>query len=190
MYLYLDTKIRGTYTIILNYFKSNILDKNKIIILHKTYASNKKYMKLFIEHNIQVVPIKKWNDIPTLSGQTVIYMFNAQSNCRMVAYREAKHIFIGHGESNKLSSAKPIFRIYDSIAVAGEANIERFKQQNIFNECDEKNNKFIKVGNTFIGDIPYRYNQNSQTLLYAPTWEGGIKEENYSSIDKKLKSFH
>ena len=38
------------------------------------------------------------------------------------------------------------------------------------------------MGNTFIGQNNFFYSPSSKNLLYAPTWEGGIPEENYSSI--------
>lgn len=188
-YIYIDSKIEGTYKILINYFNLNIFDKRKFIVLIKNYKSIKKFISLLRKKHIPIQLISKWSDLPSLNGATVLYLFNAQSNCRLVNYREATHIFIGHGESNKLASAKPIFRIYDYIAVAGSASIDRFIAQDIFTQCDVKQKKFLKVGNKFIGEAFYSYDKQSKTLLYAPTWEGGIKEENYSSLNASLKNF-
>ncbi len=189
-YIYLDSKIKGTYDIVLSYFKNSVFDKEQVTILHRVYKVNTKWTNIFYKERIKVLNIKRWKDLPSLANTTIFYMFNAQSNCRMVSYREATHIFIGHGESNKLASAKPIFRIYDYIAVAGSASIDRFLFQKIFTQCDVENEKFLKVGNKFIGEAPYRYVLNEKTLLYAPTWEGGIEEENYSSLTSSLESFY
>jgi len=187
--LYLDTKIKGTYEIVLSYFNSGILDKNQVLIIHKLYKENMKWVSLLSNNNIEVLNIKRWKDLPSLEGKLILYMFNAQSNCRMVAYREAKHVFIGHGESNKLSSAKPIFRIYDQIAVSGVGSIQRFLKRNIFTECDIQQNKFLLVGNQFLGKLPFYYDEHADAILYAPTWEGGVVDENFTSIDKSLESF-
>jgi len=157
VYLYLDTKIYGTIKIIVSYYQNGVFNKD-VKILFKLYKENKSFLKLLKKERIDVIIIKKWNDIPDLKNRKIYYMFNAQSNCRMVAYREATHIFIGHGESNKLSSAKPIFRIYDYIYVSGKASIDRFLQNGIFNRCDV-NDKIVKVGNKYIGNAYYRFGQ-------------------------------
>jgi hypothetical protein len=188
MYLYIDSKIEGTIKMVLSYYDNGIFTPDTTI-LFKLYKSNTRLLKQLRNNNINVIVIKKWKDLPSLKNKTIYYMFNAQSNCRMVSYREAKHIFIGHGESNKLSSAKPIFRIYDYLHIAGKANIDRFLQNNIFNQCDIDNGKLVLVGNRYIKKILYKYNPDSKHVLYSPTWEGGIKEENYSSLNKELKSF-
>jgi hypothetical protein len=190
MYIYIDSKIDGTFAMLIQYFEDGIFDKNRYTVLLKYYKTSKKHKKLLEKNYIRCTSIHRWSDLPDLTSQTIFYLFNAQSNCRLVSYREAKHIFIGHGESNKLASAKPIFRIYDYIAVAGDASIDRFLEQEIFNECDVQHGKFLKVGAQFIGKAKYHYDEHIKTILYAPTWEGGIEEENYSSITRSLKSFH
>jgi len=192
--IYLDTKISGAIYQTIKYFDLGIFDKKKVKIVWKYYPKFKKgtlhkFGKLFDKAGINHYPFKKYSQIPSLDGATVFYLFNAQSNCRIVANRKAKHIFVSHGESHKLSSAKPITRIYDHVVVAGDVGIDRFVESGIFTKCDLKNNKIIKMGNTFIGDSGYTFDTSSDTIVYAPTWEGGIAEENYCSIDKTLHSF-
>jgi len=189
MYIYIDSKINGTFAMLIQYFEDGIFDKNQYTVLLKYYKISKNHKKLLEKNHITSISIRRWSDLPDLTSQTIFYLFNAQSNCRLVSYRKAKHIFIGHGESNKLASAKPIFRIYDYIAVAGNGSIDRFLEQKIFTQCDVEYGKFLKVGAQFIGEAKYCYDENAKIILYAPTWEGGIKEENYSSITNSLESF-
>jgi len=190
VYVYIDTRIDGAIRQLLNYFDSGVLPREKIVVLCRVYRGTyRKYSRAFEKHGVSYKPILRYRELPDLSDSTILYFFNAQSNCRLVSYREARHIYVGHGESNKLSSAKPIFRIYDMVAVSGEASLRRFLDQGIFTECDIKNGKFLKVGNQFIGKLVFDYSHDAGRLLYAPTWEGGIEEENYSSIDRELKSF-
>jgi hypothetical protein len=192
--LYLDTKIDGAVKQTIKYYNFGIFDKKNVFVVWKYYpgllkGTFHKYSKMFDKAKITHFPFRKYSQMPNLSGKVIFYLFNAQSNCRIVANREAKHVFVSHGESHKLSSAKPILRIYDYITVSGNVGIDRFLSQKIFSECDIKSGKIIKMGSTFVGDAPYRYDRHSDYILYAPTWEGGLSDENYSSIDKELTSF-
>ncbi len=188
-FIYLDSKISGALKQLIDYFNTNIFIKEDTIVIIKLYEENHFFFKELIKNNIQFIKVKQYSDLPSLKNSIIFYLFNAQSNCRLVAYREAKHIFVTHGESNKVSSIKPILRIYDYVIVAGDIGILRLLSSNIFTQCDRDNSKIIKMGNTFIGEASYNHDSNSDTILYAPTWEGGIKEENYSSINNNLDSF-
>ncbi|QIO10169.1 hypothetical protein [Acinetobacter lanii] len=88
-----------------------------------------------------------------------------------------------HGESHKLASVKPILRIYDFVISSGQVGIDRLLKANIFSPMEVENSKIILMGNTFIGQNDYEFDATSNYLLYAPTWEGGVPEENYSSVD-------
>ena len=187
-YIYIDTKIKGAILQLISYFKNNIFD-DTFIVIFKLYKENKHFLKLLKQNNIKYITFSFYRQFPNVENSIIFYLFNAQSNCRIVAYREAKHIFVTHGESNKLPSIKPILRIYDYISVGGQAGLDRLLENKIFTKCDIENKKIIKMGNTFIGKINYDYDEKSTTLLYAPTWEGGLKEENYSSIDSNIQNF-
>lgn len=132
---------------------------------------------------------KKKSDLIFESKKVVFYLFNAQSNCGIVSRRDLTHIFVTHGESHKLASIKPIIRIYDFVITSGQVGIERFLKSHIFNDSNIKDeNRVIPMGNTFIGQPSYEYQKDSSTLLYAPTWEGGVPSENYSSIGEQAKN--
>jgi len=187
--IYLDTKIKGALYQTINYFKQGVFDENTLLLYKEYVKIDRLFKKELKKYNINFQSFKRYKDMPNIDGKIVFYLFNAQSNCRIVANRKAKHIFVTHGESNKVSSIKPIIRIYDHIIVAGDLGIDRYLYSEIFYKDDIQRNKVIKMGNTFIGDAKYSYNNFSKAILYAPTWEGGVIEENYSSLDKSLKSF-
>jgi hypothetical protein len=147
------------------------------------------FQKELKKNDVNFKFFSRYKDFPNIDGKIVFYLFNAQSNCRIVTNRNAKHIFVTHGESNKAASVKPIIRIYDYVIVAGQMGIDRYLHNNIFYEADVKRKRIIKMGNTFIGDPKYQYDKNSNKILYAPTWEGGVIEENYSSLNQNNDSF-
>ena len=187
-YIYIDTKILGAVEQLLSYFNSDVFDANACISVYvKYYKENSEVIsKMFNKNRIPHKFIKKYSDISFEDGKVVFYLFNAQSNCRIVAFRNVSHVFITHGESNKKSSVKPIIRIYDHVVTSGQVGIDRYLKAGIFTEYDIESNRIIRLGNTFVGQNNYRYDENSHTLLYAPTWEGGITDENFSSINDSI----
>ena len=184
-YIYIDTKILGAVKQLLSYFQSDIFNRNACISVYiKYYKENSEVIsEMFDDNEIRYKFIKKYSDIAFENNKVVFYLFNAQSNCRMVAFRNVSHVFITHGESNKKSSVKPITRIYDHVVTSGQVGIDRYLKAGIFTEYDIENNRVIRLGNTFVGQNNYRYDENSHALLYAPTWEGGVPDENFSSIN-------
>lgn len=174
----------GAVEQLLNYFQSDVFNASSCIAVYvKHYKENNELISyLFKKNKIPYKFIKKYSDIVFEDGKTVFYLFNAQSNCRMVSFRNVSHIFITHGESNKKASVKPIIRIYDYVVTSGQVGIDRYLKAGIFTSHDIEEGRVIKLGNTFVGQNNYAYDKNSRTLLYAPTWEGGVPDENFSSI--------
>ena len=137
-----------------------------------------------------VVLAKNKEDIDTLfdsiaSIPACFYMSNTGNNSHLFYQINSKHIFIGHGDSDKSASAHKYFRAYDENWAAGQAHIDRFK-----NSYFELNGlEQVIVGrptllNTIEKSKEYwrdRFEGN-YNLLYLPTWEGTYKEQDYSSL--------
>ncbi|MDY4281658.1 MAG: CDP-glycerol glycerophosphotransferase [[Pasteurella] mairii] len=187
-YIYLDSKILGTARQITVYFEQGIFSPKDTLILIKKYKhkSAKRIADIFTASCLNFRFISM-GDLDNLKQGILFYPFNAQSNVRAVANRKLTHVFITHGESSKISSVKPIIRIYDYVITAGQAGIDRFIAHGIFTQHDIKLGKFIKMGDTFIGKTGLNtLGHGKPCLFYAPTWEGGIEQENYSSLDNIL----
>lgn len=183
-YIYLDSKIIGTAVQIVTFFDNNIFNRGTTTILIKKYKhkSNKIIGGVFSEKNINYRFVSA-GDLDALEKGVIFYPFNAQSNCRAVANRKLTHVFITHGESSKISSVKPIIRIYDYVITAGQAGIERYLKHKIFSQYDVDVGRIIPLGDTFIGRTGLSTDGLGESVVfYAPTWEGGIEQENYSSL--------
>ena len=193
MIIYLDSKIYGAIKQLVKYFEDGVFNMNNHEVVFKFYPESFSYYKSILDnHNIRYKAFKKISEVDFSKYKVVYYLFNAQSNCRIVSYRNAKHIFVTHGESNKISSIKPIIRIYDHVICSGQAGIDRLIESKIFTEYDVLTNRILMMGTTFIGQSKYTSIQEEnypKYLLYAPTWEGGVINENYTSIDERLNSF-
>lgn len=180
-YLYLDSKIVGTAKQIAGFFRQGIFTNTAtVLVKHYKHRSNKEITKIFEQSDIPFRIVKN-SDLDQLPCGTVFYPFNAQSNVRFVANRRLTHIFITHGESNKVSSVKPILRIYDYVVTAGDAGIDRLLQHKIFSEYDAAQGRLKKMGDAFIGRTGLGAD-GERVIFYAPTWEGGVVAENYSSL--------
>ena len=184
-YIYLDTKIIGAIQQLIVYFANQVFPYENTVVIYKKYKKHwQLFNKLFKNAGITAIPFERYSQIQMEEGGIVFYLFNAQSNCRIVSDRRLTHIFVTHGESNKISSVKPIIRIYDHVTTAGKGGIDRFLAHKTFTPYDIEHNRAFPMGDTFIGktglsEIP----TNQKVILYAPTWEGGIPDENYSSLE-------
>ncbi len=90
--------------------------------------------------------------------------------------------FIGHGDSDKNSSANPFAKVYDEIWLAGEAGADRYRRANV----GVRDDQFVFVGRPQLDAISSATGQlepgEPPTVLYAPTWEGWNLEQQYSSL--------
>ncbi|EAK7325512.1 hypothetical protein E8O55_09605, partial [Campylobacter coli] len=185
-------KIKGAINQLINYFIEGVFDCNNTKVIFKYYKESFLYYKRQLKkYKINHEYFFSVNKLDMSSYKVVFYLFNAQSNCRILTYRNAKHIFITHGESNKLASIKPIIRIYDYVVCAGDAGVSRYLENGIFSRYDVENHRIIKMGDTFIGKSVFKKisDKKNAYILYAPTWEGGIKSEQYSSLSEDLYAF-
>jgi len=119
------------------------------------------------------------------SLKACFYPSNTGNNLHLLQFNNLKHVFIGHGDSDKTASAHKYFRVYDQNWVAGQAHIDRFNNAGFNHSLLEH----IKVGrpnlketleNTQV-DWEKRY-LGKIHLLYLSTWEGVFKEQDYTSV--------
>jgi hypothetical protein len=113
----------------------------------------------------------------------IFYMSNTGNNIHCLRFNQYKHIFIGHGDSDKSASAHKFFRAYDEIWVAGQAHIDRFANSNF----ESRHLKFVTIGRPNLYSVVKKRSlpwnvQLINKVLYLPTWEGAYEDSNYSSL--------
>lgn len=116
-------------------------------------------------------------------AKTIFYPSSTGNNIHLVRFNHLHHVFIGHGDSDKASSANKALRLYDEVWTAGQGHIDRFNNSD-FNTAHIK---FVKVGRPNLRNILKSSNTHWKKsmdlkILYLPTWEGVVEEANYSSI--------
>src|SRR5690606_21438883 len=50
----------------------------------------------------------------------VLYVGTAGKNIHFLRYGRPRHVFLNHGDSDKVSSANPVVKVYDELFVAGQ----------------------------------------------------------------------
>ncbi|MFJ3302938.1 hypothetical protein ACIPSA_07440 [Streptomyces sp. NPDC086549] len=133
---------------------------------------------------IPVVCVPKADDLAELelSGvRVVLYPGNAGKNVHMLRVAEAKHVFIGHGDSDKLASSNRVSKVYDEIWVAGRAGRDRY--QRVRHAISDE--AIVEVGRPQLEPIRLHADHTPgplPTVLYAPTWEGWSDDDCHTSL--------
>ncbi len=112
----------------------------------------------------------------------VFYVNQNTKNFQMFRYGQRWHVFINHGESDKMYMTTNQFKAYDYSLVAGDAAINRLQKVLWDFDFDKR---AIKIGRPqadhYSGTLPYTPDDRT-VVLYAPTWEGDRGAAAYGSI--------
>lgn len=112
----------------------------------------------------------------------VLYVNQNTRNFQMFRYGRRWHVFINHGESDKMYMATNQYKAYDYALVAGQAARDRLSRTLWDYDIDRRT---IEIGRPqadhFSGVLPYTPDERT-VVLYAPTWEGDRPSAHYGSI--------
>jgi hypothetical protein len=121
--------------------------------------------------------------VPTV--KVVLHPTTANKVFEIMRLRGLLQVFIGHGDSDKVSSFNPYSKVFDEIWVSGPAGIDRYTALGDGFRTDQ----FVTVGRPQLAEIATVAADGSSdvtlprpTVLYAPTWEGFLEQANYSSL--------
>jgi hypothetical protein len=103
--------------------------------------------------------------------RVALYAANVGKNIHLLRVPTMKHVFIGHGDSDKLASVNPFSKVYDEVWTAGRAGRDRYAIADVGVRDDD----IVEVGRPQLAPIQgWRGVPDGRvpTVLYAPTWEG------------------
>ncbi|MEU9455556.1 hypothetical protein [Streptomyces sp. NPDC048277] len=103
--------------------------------------------------------------------RVALYAANVGKNIHLLRVPTMKHVFIGHGDSDKLASVNPFSKAYDEVWTAGRAGRDRYAIADVGVRDDD----IVEVGRPQLAPIQGRQSVHEDrvpTVLYAPTWEG------------------
>jgi hypothetical protein len=128
----------------------------------------------------QVVDLERFVD--EQRPKIVLYVNQNARNFQMMRYGRMWHVFVNHGESDKMYMTTNQFKAYDYALIAGDAARDRLRQALWDWDIDRR---AIAIGRPqadhFAGAVPYP-DDDRTVVLYAPTWEGDRPAAEYGSI--------
>jgi hypothetical protein len=114
--------------------------------------------------------------------RVVLYVNQNTRNFQMFRYGRRWHVFINHGESDKMYMTTNQYKAYDYAMIAGDAARERLSR--VLWDYDLER-RTIEIGRPqadhYSGTLPYTPDDRT-VVLYAPTWEGDRPSAHYGSI--------
>ncbi|MGQ7310514.1 CDP-glycerol glycerophosphotransferase family protein [Microbacterium arabinogalactanolyticum] len=112
----------------------------------------------------------------------VLYVNQNTRNFQMFRYGRRWHVFINHGESDKMYMTTNQYKAYDYALIAGQAARDRLSRTLWDFDLDRRT---IEIGRPqadhYSGTLPYTPDERT-VVLYAPTWEGDRPSAHYGSI--------
>ncbi|TDD73213.1 hypothetical protein E1293_32055 [Actinomadura darangshiensis] len=131
---------------------------------------------------LPVLCISKAEDMMNFDLSTVkvaLYPGNTGKNLHLLREEHIKHVFVGHGDSDKGPSSNPVSKVFDEVWVAGPAGRDRYHNS----DAGVRDEAIVEVGRPQLGEITTEPSGGPvPTVLYAPTWEGWDNEHGYSSL--------
>jgi hypothetical protein len=128
----------------------------------------------------QVVDLERF--VEEQAPKVVLYVNQNARNFQMMRYGRMWHVFVNHGESDKMYMTTNQFKAYDYALIAGDAARDRLTEALWDYDLDART---ISIGRPqadhFAGAAPYP-DDDRTVVLYAPTWEGDRAAAAYGSI--------
>ncbi|MFJ3670518.1 CDP-glycerol glycerophosphotransferase family protein [Streptomyces sp. NPDC090106] len=155
------------------------LDRRPVIILRERAS-----FRHLSRTRLPVLCVPKADDLAELDltgVRVVLYPGNAGKNVHMLRVAEAKHVFIGHGDSDKLASSNRVSKVYDEIWVAGRAGRDRYRRvRHAISDA-----AIVEVGRPQLAPIQLHGDRAPgprPVVMYAPTWEGWSDDDCHTSL--------
>lgn len=160
------------------------LDKRHPVVIITRNAAGAKLLRaesqlavLYLPRVLQIEKLLQEHPLPI-----ICYVNQNISNFQMLRYGNRYHVYLNHGESDKVYMLSNQQKAYDYCFIAGKAAAERLAGGLRNFDVDKRT---IKIGRPQLdyvqGDPPYLPDGRS-TVLYAPTWEGDRPSASYSSV--------
>ncbi len=116
------------------------------------------------------------------SMTTAFYVQGSRANLGLQRVRRLTHVWLNHGDGDKVANFSGRHTSYDKVFVAGQQGVDRYAAHGI----TMPPGRLEIVGRPQIENIETRPRAlptgAPRTVLYAPTWRGGRPATDYSSL--------
>ncbi|MDR6907840.1 hypothetical protein J2X63_003548 [Agromyces sp. 3263] len=159
--------------------------RHPVLILSRASGSA---LELLAESPLPVAYVRRVADLEQVIHDqdlhVVFYVNQNAKNFQMMRYGRRWHVFINHGESDKMYMTTNQFKAYDYAFIAGDAARARLEKVLWDYDFDKR---AIPIGRPqadhYLDGSPLPYTPDDrEVVLYAPTWEGDRGAAAYGSI--------
>ncbi len=160
-----------------------IADRLPIVVIARSPLGAEQLLR---DGQLPVAFVPKVDDLEAFVDEQdvriVLYVNQNTRNFQMFRYGRRWHVFISHGESDKIYMASNQYKAYDFAFIAGGAARDRLADALWDYDVDGRT---IQIGRPqadhFAGTVPYAADERT-VVLYAPTWEGDRESMSYGSV--------
>lgn len=183
--IYVDNPDASSVFQVKRWFDCGFFSKVSVVIVFLSYPeSHKQYSKELRRLRANFFSVSSPSTILFARNKSIFYIFNSTSNAQLITNRNCNHVFIGHGQSEKKACIHPLLRMYDYLLVSGPRAVSRLVDSGTITS-DWAAKRCIQIGMPYSA-TPLLHQSEFEVcrkkLLYAPTWEGRVDGERYSSI--------
>jgi hypothetical protein len=167
---------------------AELAERHSVVIITRSPGAS---LTMLDESPVPVIYRRRITDLEAFVEEQdlriVFYVNQNQKNFQMFRYGRMWHVFINHGESDKMYMTTNQFKAYDYAFVAGDAALDRLSRKLWDFDLAKK---AIPIGRPQAdhfaaelpaGGLPYQPDERT-VVLYAPTWEGDRPAAAYGSI--------
>jgi hypothetical protein len=164
---------------------AELAKRHPVLILSRASGSA---LELLEESPLPVAYVRRVADLEQVIQDqdlhVVFYVNQNAKNFQMMRYGRRWHVFINHGESDKMYMTTNQFKAYDYAFIAGDAARTRLEKVLWDYDFDKR---AIPIGRPqadhYLDGSPLPYTPDErEVVLYAPTWEGDRGAAAYGSI--------
>ncbi|MGI9823894.1 CDP-glycerol glycerophosphotransferase family protein [Agromyces sp. Marseille-Q5079] len=164
---------------------ATLAERHPVLVLSRASGAA---LKLLDESPLPVAYVRRVADLERVVHEqdlhVIFYVNQNAKNFQMMRYGRRWHVFINHGESDKMYMTTNQFKAYDYALIAGDAARARLEKVLWDYDFDKR---AIPIGRPQADHyldgttLPYTPDER-EVVLYAPTWEGDRAAAAYGSI--------
>ncbi len=154
-----------------------------VLVLARNAAGARQLMQ---ESGLDVAFVQKVTDLERVIEQqpldVILYVNQNTRNFQMMRYGRRWHVFINHGESDKMYMTSNQYKTYDFALVAGDAAQARLSKALWDYDVDRRTIPIGRPQADHLGGTPPFEPDERTVVFYAPTWEGDRPAACYGSV--------
>ena len=154
-----------------------------VLVLARQASGARQLMR---ESGLDVEFVKKVTGIERLIARqqldVILYVNQNTRNFQMMRYGQRWHVFVNHGESDKMYMTSNQHKAYDYALVAGDAARARLSKALWDYDVDRHTMAIGRPQADHLTGTPPFTPDDRTVVLYAPTWEGDRPAACYGSV--------